>query len=417
MEQQQFGSIETPNGPAQLVLNIDADRRDEVMLCWNRNNDASKAKAILFNREEIQKSVHKLSPLRLFHVNPSNGLVFSPRHIEPEELQYAAGISIVLREDENSLQGEWKDLNGGQGNIKLSSVTDDNIKLVAESCNDWNEFKRWATEAREKNNAVQFRGHGSNDFKLQTTLHRAGRYRLDRYCDEIFLDFKTHAEAVMSMRFNLNDSEDFATLIGLAQHHGLPTPLLDWSSSPYIASFFAFTDAFESRSTRPDSTHVRVYALTRDYIDVASSSEVILPYFRPYISPLAITPRFNPRLYAQQGRFLVTNIGNLEQFLLTMEQKQDLKILHAADIPITCMGEALEELGYMGLTAATLFPGLDGVGRMLKYGMYFKNAPMLEPARPKTTTDRDYIFEYNEGVLDPELTPLESKKTMPPKTD
>ena len=37
----------------------------------------------------------------------------------------------------------------------------------------------------------------------------------------------------------------------------------DWTLSPYIAAFFAFSDAIESAGTRPDATHVRVFALTR----------------------------------------------------------------------------------------------------------------------------------------------------------
>jgi hypothetical protein len=43
--------------------------------------------------------------------------------------------------------------------------------------------------------------------------------------------------------------------------------------------------------------------------------------------------------------------------------------LFAADVPASAAAEALNDLAFMGLTASTLFPGLDGVGRMTKLNM------------------------------------------------
>jgi hypothetical protein len=69
---------------------------------------------------------------------------------------------------------------------------------------------------------------------------------------------------------------------------------------------------------------------------------------------------------------LVTNVANVENFLKFFEQENRQTFLYAADVPITIAAEALEDLTFMGLTAATLFPGLDGVGRMIRHSMLFK---------------------------------------------
>lgn len=207
-------------------------------------------------------------------------------------------------------------------------------------------------------------------------MQRAGRHRLERYCAETLPEFRTHVEAIEGIRLTLSNGDDYSTLLGLAQHHGLPTPLLDWTRSPYVAAFFAFADAIEWQDTRKD-THVRIYGLSEHFFTRTSRAAVTLPSVRPYAAALQIGPLRNPRLYAQQGLFMVTNSVNVEHVLLEAGAAEDLEYLIAADVPVSAATEALQDLKYMGLTAATMFPGLDGVCRMMKQSMYSRVKPRL----------------------------------------
>jgi hypothetical protein len=119
-----------------------------------------------------------------------------------------------------------------------------------------------------------FRGQGNSEWKLETTLERAGRERmsLDSYyrlavaraspAVETFVDaswkvpsysleleekFRSDRQLFGDLTF---PSPDFYQYLIYLRHHGFPSPLLDWTSSLYIAVFFAFRhlNASERRS-------------------------------------------------------------------------------------------------------------------------------------------------------------------------
>ncbi|MBT9492656.1 MAG: FRG domain-containing protein [Paucibacter sp.] len=322
--------------------------------------------------------VIKLAPRLLYRPDESGGLVLPI--LDVQEIKAMSTTQAFLRDKDDSLVGEWSNEEGKSGRMQfLKPRRFRGVK--PKICNSWQEFKDWATWIRTEHDALTFRGQGSSQFGLSTTFHRAGRHRIERYCAEEIPTFKNHAEAVLGARFNLRDGEDFSTVLGLAQHHGLPTPLLDWTDSPYVAAFFAFTDALEA-ARGGKHTHVRVYGLTRQFVNQTSPHVVTLPTAVPYVASLAISARQNARLYAQQGRFLVTNVAAVEAYIRHMEVLAGSQFLFAVDLPVHLAGQALEDLAYMGLTAATMFPGLDGVCRMMRHAMSFAPRSVKAPGHP-----------------------------------
>lgn len=377
---QLFGIVDTgaDGDKAEAMLCRDSDRPDELMVHWWGKTPEDRS-AVLAEVTEAEGEM-QLKP-KLWFRSAQNGELFLPPTLNEEEEKWIQTTRGSLREVGPNLEGSWIDAEGVSREIWFGPPPPATA-LEPQQCGSWEEFKRWASCVRADHDAVAFRGHGSSKFKLETTLHRAGRTRIERYCREVLHDFKMHAEAVLGMRFNMGDGDDYATVLGLAQHHGLPTPLLDWTGSPYIAAFFAFSDALEAGTSRADATHVRIYALSRNFVMASSPQVVTLPQFGPYAASLAISPRHNPRLYAQQGRFLVTNVGDVENFIRFMEGKWGHRAMFAADVPIDVASEALEDLTFMGLTAATMFPGLDGVGRMLRHSMAFSRPRVPTAGKP-----------------------------------
>ena len=392
---QRFGTIETQAGLANAMLCMDADRPDEMMLHYYGGQ--VEAGAVLVNCNRDGNAI-KLIP-RVLYRSDANGGNLVPANANDPDVAAMATTRAILKEEGDSLTGLWEDSLGQKRGIQFAKPG--RFRGVqATPCNSWDEFKVWASRVRSEHDAFTFRGHGSSRFRLSTTFHRVGRHRIERYCAEELPDFKNHAEAILGTRFSLRDGEDFSTLLGLAQHHGLPTPLLDWTDSAYIAAFFAFSDALEAGRDRKH-THVRIYGLTRQFVTETSFPVVTLPIANPYIASLKVSARQNARLYAQQGRFLVTNVGTVEDFILHLETLRGERYLFAADLPVELASDALTDLKYMGLTAASMFPGLDGVCRMMRHTMSFTTRTVKAPS-------------YPDGVSDaPTPTPLQPERKLP----
>jgi hypothetical protein len=67
----------------------------------------------------------------------------------------------------------------------------------------------------------------------------------------------------------------------------------------------------------------------------------------------------------QQAASTVTNVDDIEAFIKAKEGDGG-QYLSAIDLPINERKKVVRELGYMGITAGSLFPGLDGACEELK---------------------------------------------------
>jgi FRG domain len=142
------------------------------------------------------------------------------------------------------------------------------------------------------------------------------------------------------------------TLWALGQHHGLPTRLLDWSTSPYVAAFFAFADHLARTPER--FAQVAIWALHLD-------NPV---WSRPDgVEVVRVAPVSNERLRAQGGRFTLCRapVASLEEYV---ERHAAGVALTKCVLPADAAGRALPDLDAMGITSAELFADLGGTATL-----------------------------------------------------
>lgn len=240
----------------------------------------------------------------------------------------------------------------------------------------WEDFKNEVLKDISHQNSIfrgQAGGEGRGKWRLRTSYHRTGRADLFRYKDEDIPTLYRYLSAFQDCKFDLNNPLEYGALLALAQHHGYPTPLLDWTYSPYVAVYFAYADVPKEAvdgCVRFFVFDVDNWVNEIDYISRINKKDFkslihlnfTLPSFS-YLEPLSIG---NKRMLPQQSVSMFSSIDDIEGYIKNREKEKSQKYLKIYDLPVEDRKKVMKELDYMGITAASLFPGIDGTCKALK---------------------------------------------------
>jgi hypothetical protein len=233
---------------------------------------------------------------------------------------------------------------------------------------------------RHRSNYV-FRGTPRASHGLETSLQTGGFEQKERH---LLTSFRKYA-----MRSAVH-GDSVWNWLSLAKHHGLPTRLLDWTYSPYVAMHFATHDfrhfdedaaiwCVDYRKTNhllPDALcrmaereDVNIFttellssvATTLEQFDALASNEFVV-FFEP--------PSLDERIVNQFALFSLPSSPTLRlDNLLEQRETAYRRII----IPASLKWEVRDKLDQANITERVLFPGLDGLSEWLK--RYFAPRP------------------------------------------
>lgn len=243
-------------------------------------------------------------------------------------------------------------------------ATNSKTKIDGEEMS-WSQFREYVSSISKS--GYLFRGQ-QQPWPLCTIFHRRGRYRISEFTSKDVRQLHQRLSAITNHFFDLNVPEQNGAFFNLLQHHGYPTPLLDWSHSPFVAAFFAFRD--RPIGTKGKGT-IRIYLFNnREWQKKYRQIQNLDPCF-PHLSVMEFISIDNPRMVPQQAVTTVTNIHDIEEYLIEKEKESGINFLKAIDIPANEREIAMADLQFMGITAGSMFPSIDGVCEELRE-RYFK---------------------------------------------
>lgn len=274
--------------------------------------------------------------------------------------------------------------------IRVSSWNDLHSQLHQDS---------WRPTLGRYRSSLAFRGMEDAADDLTTTLYRLGGPYPNQE-GHLLRNFRkyAHRDAV--------PGDSLWNWLSLAQHHGLPTRLLDWTFSPLVAMHFVTQDLahFHVDGVVWCVDYVKAHALLPDQLRTILKEEQADVFTTEMLGraanqlwkfdalsqgePFAVflePPSLDDRIVNQFAMFsLLSNAETAMDKWLAARPDLCRRII----VPAELKWEIRDKLDQANITERVLFPGLDGLSRWLKR-YYSPRTPPQENSGPESAHDND----------------------------
>ena len=292
---------------------VDIDEFDDhfagTAVAWD-DNPALPNSLVRF-RTLSKSTVQHLTTLPVTHLDAAGNTLFtdSINRLKINNIVLPSTVDIDFHLNGSTLSIQWSSSIGTSGSAIATAVKTRGglpSDLIPTRVQGWNGFKRRMNAVEQKR--YIFRGQPNNQWRLRTSFHRTGRADLERYETLDVPDLLRIFSAVTSHVFHPANPLDRAALLNLAQHHGYPTPMLDWTWSPYVAAFFAFQHVKRNETSR---RKIRIFKLDCAAWNELPRADKLFP-FMPHLTVLNPLVFGNARAIPQQSICTVSNIDDIE---------------------------------------------------------------------------------------------------------
>ncbi len=252
---------------------------------------------------------------------------------------------------------------------------------------------------------IVFRGHSNESYKLVNTWQRHRTTPHENWMSDIDEALNMYAVGLEKLGIKSHNHEDRFEALEHGRQHGVPTPCLDFSYSPYVALFFAFNGVRTPYGEKKNRYSV-VYALHIEQLASEWAKKICPPqrddgFYKAYwafqnpnnqyfangfpANDLKFIPfpgKNNKRMQRQLGCLLYDTLNyahlrviDLEEYISKIQETKvydgdkDVPgepILYKVFINQKCTSGIFERLELMNITGGNLYGDADGVALDIK---------------------------------------------------
>jgi hypothetical protein len=366
MNGQWIGKFTGSNGDGNIFVSIDERESCYQGVAYTHPANRALPSSAASFRTKNKDRKGELRTDALLPFDPVRGSITTWDAIKDKypNLVFSQYADVVISLENEALTLSWKTDIGATGNCVLPRSKAEEPSELNATKTDWGDFKEYVSGLSCK----RFLFRGQKDARrLRTSFHRTGRADLVRFRNEDVTVLRNHLNARTKHVFNFGVPDEFGAFLNLIRHHGYPTPLLDWTYSPYVAAFFAYRKISNDMAAKADpDARVRVFVFDQQEWKTDWQQILLLLFPGPHLSIGEFMSIENERMIPQQPATTVTSLDDIESYIREKEGIKNKKYLSAIDLPVRERREVVRELRYMGITAGSLFPGLDGACEELK---------------------------------------------------
>jgi hypothetical protein len=312
----------TGSAPGFLMVNLD-DREDHFEGTAFITPDSAPPvfipTTVAFIKTPDKAMTLAMNKLQLYAFNPRTNLIDTVENVraiaQGVDLPRVADVKGELRDD--GLFLNWTTDFGLQGSAVLPRSLASMPSEYQPMKFSWKQFKAYFSKLQGHSHI--FRGQ-STRARLRSRFHRTGRADLSSFIKEDIATLHKRLSARTRHVFRLEVPDENGAFFNLVQHHGYPTPLLDWTHSPYVAAFFAYRKITSARArSAKRNEKVRIFVFDKekwheDYNQVFLANGPL-----PHLTIAEFIAIDDERMVPQQAVSSITNIDDIESYVRSKE--------------------------------------------------------------------------------------------------